>query len=309
MTILIKSATVSTATGLEKFRRDAILKGDSGGVRYLFDLPSPAGWPGQTGPVDGNTIPNLATTTGLMTLGDGDFDIIAGQSAAFAGGGFSFSGLTAEPANVQGPANALASIAAAANDYFLVVAYLKFPASGDWNTNAVLAPFFCTTDGVSGYATPEADLLTIGMANTPGVSARRQTDGGTTVVGTAITANMSKFYGQVVQVGYWRNAAGVGLRMKSTVGEETTTGAVGSNNSGDFSAKRPKWGVPESFNNLASLTTHRNTHKTRLYRGWIEDLTISGRTPTTVLDADWTNVQARIAASAAANGGTSLIFV
>ncbi|MER8715312.1 hypothetical protein NKJ09_29405 [Mesorhizobium sp. M0189] len=47
----------------------------------------------------------------------------------------------------------------------------------------------------------------------------------------------------------------------------------------------------------------------KLYRGWVENLEVSGRDPQTVLDADWARIQARIAASASANGGTSLIFV
>lgn len=296
MTIMIKSAGVSTAPGLEKFRRDAVLKGDNGGVQFLFDLPSAVGWPGQDAPVDADVIPNIATTAGLMTIGDGSVDIVSGQAVAYAGGGFDFTGLTDDPAAIIGPAGSLASIHSATDDYFMVVSYVKFPASGDWNASASIAPFFCCTTSNNGYATPEDDLLTMAQASTPGISARRQTNGATAVA-LNITANLSKFYGNLTQVAFWRNSSGAFLRAKSASGEELASTSVGANNSGDFSAKTPQWGVPGSFNTLPSLPQHRAAHKTRLFRGWIEDLSVSGRDPVTVLDADWTRVQARKTAS------------
>lgn len=312
MTIIIKSPNVSTTPGLIKFRVDPLLSGDDGGVKFLFDFPSSIGWPSQAAPVNGTATANLATTAGLMELGDGSWNIAAGQAPTFAGGGVDFSGATLDPIALVGPAGALQSIYDAANDYFLMGCYIRLPSAADWNTVATIAPFFCCTSGGVGYTAPEADLITLAMSNTPGITMRRQT-AGATAAQINVTSSMANFQGQVCQIGAWRNAAGIGLRLKSSLGEQSATAVVGANNAEDFSTKQPRWGVPDSFNTLqtgsGNATSHRATHKTRLYRGWIEDLTQSGRNPLTVLDADWARVQSRIATSAAAHDGTSQIFV
>lgn len=295
MTILLKSANVATAVGLEKFRRDAALVGDNGGVKFLFDLPSTAGWPGQDAPVAADVIPNVATTTGLMIIGDGAFDIAAGQAISFAGGGFDFSALTADPAVVKAPSGALQSIWDAANDYFMVVGYFQLPTSGDWNTSVTLAPMFCCTDGANGYATPEADLLTIAQASGGILSFRRSTASG---VATATTiAVAAGAFGNLAQISFYRDSSGAHGRLRTATTDQITTVDAGGNNSGDFSLKRARWGVPGSFNALPGVAAHLNAANHRLYRGWIEDLSISGRDPTTVLDADWARVQARKTAS------------
>jgi hypothetical protein len=300
MTILIKSPNVSTASGLQKFRLDAVLYGDNGGTKFLFDFPSSVGWPTQDAPTMGDAVKNLATTNSVMELGDGVFNS-SGQVVTFAGGGVDFTGLTNDGVELIGPAGSLTSINDAANDYFLMCCYMKLPSSGDWNNTTTIAPLFACTTTELGWTAPEADLLTVAMAGSGGSSLtmRRQT-AGTTAVNLSITA-LENLYGQVCQIAAWRNAAGVGLRIKSALGEQLANTVVGSNNSENFSAKQPRWGVPVSFNGLATgsgtTTAHRATHKTRLYRGWIEDLSQSGRNPVSVLDADWARVQARKTAS------------
>jgi hypothetical protein len=279
MAVVIKSGTPTTASGLSEFRRDPILSGDQGGVKFMFDLSFPWCHPGDD-PSDSDVIRDISGT------GNGDFDLIAGQSVTFAGGGFDFALLSDEPSVVRGPAGCLASIDAG-NQYFMVVGWEKMPISGDWNTAAGIAPSFCTTAGASGYVTPEADMLTVAQTNTPQFAARRQTDGASTVVALNQTA-LTNYYGQVCQWAFWRNADGIGFRLKSALGTTLLTGAVGSANSGDFSSKQPQWGVPGSFNNLGSLAEHRNAANKRLYRGWVENLEESERSPLVVLDADWT---------------------
>lgn len=279
MAVVLKSALASTAPGLTVLRRDPILNGDQGGVKFLFDLSFRWCHPGDT-PVDGDVIRDISGT------GDGDFDLVSGQSVSFSGGGFDFTSLTAEPAVVRGPAGCLSSIHGG-NQYFMVVGWEKLPSLSDWNTSASLATSFCTTTGNPGYTAPEADMLTVAQVNTPSFAARRQTDGGSTVAALTQTS-LANFRGQVCQWGFWRNAAGIGFRVKSALGTASLTGAVGSANSGNFAAKQPQWGVPESFNNLAGSAAHQNAANRRLYRGWVEDLEISERDPLTVLDADWT---------------------
>jgi hypothetical protein len=173
----------------------------------------------------------------------------------------------------------------------MVAFYAKLPLKTEWNSIATLAAMFCSTTSAQGYATGEADLVCIAQATGYLLSARRQTAGATQTT-TQITLADDAF-GKIAQIAYWRNAAGVGLRCKTTATSQTVTGAAGVNNTTDFSAKQPRFGVCESFNDLSGQSAHRDASNYRLYRGWIEDLTLSGRDPATVLDADWERVQAR----------------
>lgn len=266
---------------------DPLLVGAGGGVKTLFDLAALSSWPSQVAPANGSSIIDLSGSgVGNLSM------VVNGTAPTFVGGGFDFTVESAIEKNVIAPATALASIWAAANQYFLVCSYVKFPARADWNVSASLTSFFCTTSVNTGYATPEADLVTIAQVASGGVpaglSARRQTSGGSGHDPLTMSdATMTNHYGKVAQLAYWRNAAGTGLQVTTSAGTALTSGAVGVNNTGNFSAKQPRWGRPIAFTLLNS------GNKSRLYRGWIEDLSVSGRTPATVLAADWAAVSAR----------------
>lgn len=285
--LVFQSGLPASAVGLQTLRRDSVLQGDNGGVRFMFDLAFPFSWAGGA-PVD------AAVVTDMAEVGNGDVDLIAGQSPTFAGRGFNFAPLTDEPCVVRAPSTALAGIQSL--QQFMVVSWMRLPTSGDWNTISAIAPIFCSTDSASGYTTPEPDLLTIAQTNQPALSARRQTNGGTTIDTLVITA-LTNFYDRVTQIAYWRNAEGTGLRMRSALGTQMVTGAAGVANTGNFSAKRAQWGIPGSFNALAANAAHAAAANSRLYRGWIEDLAVSGRNPLTVLDADWAATTRRAAFS------------
>ncbi|RWB96505.1 MAG: hypothetical protein EOQ56_25630 [Mesorhizobium sp.] len=281
--IVIKSSVASTAPGLQKLRRDTLLDGlAAGGVPFLFDLAFAYGWPSLAAPIDGSAIVDLAE------VANGTVEIKAGQTVSYAGGGFDFGALTDDPADIKAPAGCLSSIFSG-NQYFMVAFYMKLPTSGNWNSISAIAPMFLTSTAL--YLT-EADMVTIAQANQPQLQARRQTDGGAGIVSLSVTPDAT-IYDQVCQVAFWRHAAGTGLRVKSALGSKIATGAVGVKNTGDFSLKRPQFGVPDASNALAGSVPHRNAAKTRLYRGWIENLEISGRDPLTVLDADWARTIAR----------------
>lgn len=276
--ILLRSPGVSTAPGLTKLRRDKVLEGDNGGVKFLFDLSwAWSNLRAGSNPLDGDTIRDISEH------GDGAVSIAAGQSVGYLGGGFDFSALTADPAVVMGPAGCLASIYAG-SQYFLICGWARLPAMADWNTNAVLTPLF-ETSGLGGGFQVGPDLLTVGQASLPQFTTRRQTDGA-----TADNRNLipnADFYSKVVQWGVWRNATGQGLRLKSQTAEQVSTAAIGALNTGNFGGNRPRWGVPDAFNNVAGIPAHKLAAKARLYRGFVEDLQVSGRNPIAVLDADW----------------------
>jgi len=293
MALVLKSTVASTASGLRKLRRDmGLLDGgtspgpDLGGVKFAFDLAFSYSWPTLAAPSSSQTVLDTAE------VGNGSMNIAASQTVTYAGGGFDFTAMTLDPCEVVGPSGCLSSIYSGLQ-YFLVSGWYKFPISGDWNTNAALMAMFTATSVANGY-TAEADLLTIAQNNTPYLTFRRQTNGGSTT--DQINLSPALHYGNVAQVAFWRNAAGQGARIKSPGGTTNGTLAVGSANTGNFSAKQPRWGICGSFSDL-TLAPHLNASNMRLYRGHVEDLQISGRDPVTVLDANYAAVTARAAFS------------
>lgn len=279
--LLLKSPAAASGAGLTNYKDPLLVPG----VNFLFDLAGSLGYPKQAAPLTADPIVDISGN------GNGSVNIAAGQTVAYSGRGFDFTGMTADPGIILAPVGDLASIWNAANDYFMVAFYAKLPASGDWNTDATLASMFCATASASGYSTPEVDLLTIAQNNGPNMTFRRQTNGAATV--DTLNVSPALHYGSLTQVAFWRNPSGQGARLKSSGGTTVSTGSVSTNNTGDFSAKQARFGVCESFNDLVTKVPHRNAAKYRLYRGWIEDLSVSGRDPITVLDADYARTIAR----------------
>ncbi|KQQ12438.1 hypothetical protein ASF56_04540 [Methylobacterium sp. Leaf122] len=274
-----------TDTSLPMLARDALLTGDGGGVRYLFDLANKFSYPGGA-PAHNVRVVDLAERSP-------DGRVVAGSAVASAGNGFDFTGITAASYVEAHPAPS-ASIwgGGTSPQYFLAAGYFRLPTAADWFTGGGtgLAAFLASSVGVRGYL-DESDLLTIGaVATNKAITARRQTNGSSATDVLTITPGAAD-YGQVAQIAYWRNAAGQGFRLKTanTVGGALiATQALGAPNTGDFSAKKLQMGQPASF-----FQPQASAHNLRLYRGWLENLLISGRDPVTVLDADWARTMAR----------------
>lgn len=280
MTLILKSSVATGNTALPILRRDPILDGDGGGVSFMFDTAFSWCVPA-TAPLNGTVIRDISET------GDGEFNLTAGQTMAYAGGGFDFSSLTNDPAEVVGGVGSLAGIYSG-NQYFMVVGWFKLPISSDWKPDIGLTTMFETTANGAGY-TVASDMVTIGQINSPSLNFRRQTNGSTHDV---MSISPALHYDRVAQIAFWRNAAGQGARLRSAGGTTSAAAAVGSVNSGNFSTRRPRWGVPTAFNNLNDgnptvAAVHRAATNMRLYRGWVENLEVSERDPVTVLDADY----------------------
>lgn len=282
-TIVIKTPGISTAPGLETLLRDPLLEGAGAGVRFLFDLASALSWPSQGNPVNGSPIGDVAE------VANGAFLAQTGETT-FAGGGFDFTAVTADPAAIVGPAGRLAGIHAGGQK-FMVCLYAKLPSAADWNTAALIAPFFSTTASAGGYP-GEADMLTIAQNSGGSLSFRRQLDGAGTIVNKSVAVQPGD-YGQLAQIAYYRTAAGGFGLLRTAAGIQITSADASANNTGDFSQKQPRFGVVGSFNDLVNQAPHRAAANYRLFRGFVEDLALSGRDPSTVLAADWDRVQAR----------------
>ena len=192
--------------------------------------------------------------------------------------------------------------------YGLIVGYFRMPASGDYMADTGI---FASMAGghLSAGIGSVADFLTFGQNYVSGVKqlvGYRQT-----VIGTQETYSIpvpSSAFGNLVQIAFWHNASGSTLRIKTATELASASNSSVLPNRSNFSAGTPWWGVPNCDWGSTFPSTQATAHKFKVYRGWIENLLTSGRNPNTVCDEDWTTQQIAIAASAAANGGTSAIF-
>lgn len=286
---LISVPGTSSDPNLPKLTRDPLLKGAGSGALFGFDLSFGWSYDASTDPANAKPVQNIATAWNAaaptIAAEAGELQIRAGQTLTYSGGGLDFSAVTRDGNTVRGPAGALAPLQAAQE--FCVISWFKMPSQADWNSGATIAPMFTASDA-NGYS-GGSDLLTICQENDPVISARRQTNGAGTIDKLEI-ASLADFYGQVTQIMYARTASQTYFRLKSALGTETVTGAAGTVNTGDLTALRPQWGVTEAFNNLfdgSSVAEHQDASNYRLYRGYIENLAASGRSPIVLADEDW----------------------
>lgn len=288
---VLKTDRACTDTSLPILKRDSLLEGDNGGVLSLYDFASRYSYPAQAAPTNGLTVNNMTET------GSGSIILQSGDAPTYAGRGIDFTGVTKAGNYLNGLASTCASIWGSANQYFMVMLYIKLPTLANWNADAALHEIFkCSPAGSAGKYTSGPEMLMIAQeATSSRLTFRRQTALGT-FSGPTLVPNALD-YGTVVQLAYWRDATGGYARLKSANGVILASTALATNNTQDFSALTPKFGVTAGFGSAAVGGTlnaaHQNAAKYRIYRMAIENLVISGRSAATVLDADYTRTVAR----------------
>lgn len=288
MTLVVKGSTASNLTGLPLLKRDPMLRDDvNGGVRFAFDLAF--GWSYAAGdPIDGKIVRDTSEHA------DGKFVMAGGQLPVFSGGGVDLSPVTSRNVYLEIPASVSKSIWDNGQK-FLGCFYFKMPSIADWSAGADkhLITFATTSNTWQG----SADLINISMVTLGGTKQlyfNRQTalNARDTLVFSS-NPIIEAHLGQLCQVAVWRSATQMGLRLKSVGGGfNLTTGAVGADSTLDFSTQTGKLGIGPSWG-APLVTAELAASNFKIYRGFIEALTISGRDPITVLDADWTRTIAR----------------
>lgn len=253
---------------------------DQGGIRHLFDLNNPA--TGLTAaPSNGQLITDISgRESGVFTLSNG-------SAVANAGGGIDFTGANPTAA-VEIPASVAANIRGDGTvpQYFSQVLYVKLPTKALWTTSAGgVKPISCFTSASNGFIS-EADLLSIlivVIGSTPYLRFNRQTGLGPATFDEFNIPVPDVAFGTVVQLVFWRNASGQVAQL--TYGNGLTlqaTKTVSANNTADFSTKRGRIGIGTSF-----YTTDTVGKAWRVYRGWVENLRMSGRDPAAVAASDY----------------------
>lgn len=285
---VIKTDRPCTDTSLPILKRDSLLEGANDGVKWLFDAASKYSYPTQAAPANGALARNLDESGN-----NGSITVQSGDAVGYAGGGLSFDGTTKVGTCLTGTAAAVASIWGSANQYFIVCLYLKLPTSGNWNSAGTLHDIFKTA-GVDYTAGPDL-LLIAQQSSSSSFSFRRQKAAASVDAITLVPA--AGDYGSFVQIAFWRDATGQHARLKSANGTILQSTTVSTNNTQDFSATVPQIGPAAGFKGTPAgstmVTSQQNASKYRLYRAWIENLVVSGRSAATVLDADYARTVAR----------------
>lgn len=285
---------VSTGdTSLQRALRDDLLTGDNGGVLFCADLGF--GWSYPAGnlprPIATDPLPN-ALIRDISENGDGKTSSEDGTSAIqYLGGGFDFSNIAdLSPREVGIEIPATVNTQLYINQNYLFCAYMRLPSLANWNSDPSLNGMITSSDSGGSYAVGvESFLIAMAKPNvTNGYLTFRAQDGaGTAIAVTLEIQTGQNFYDSApVQVSLYTDGVNLHARLKSATAVLTGSSAF-SGNSQDFSAQTIKVG--------GSSSGFRGDFKDnyRVYRTFVEDLSVSGRNPVTVLDEDFVRVTAR----------------
>lgn len=279
--ILTLGQAVTDPTGLIQLNRDQLLDDDNDGVLFLFDLAREYTWDGST-PTDGETVGDISES------GDGNWAVESGAIITIAGNGMDLvSNEVGKTACIQAPATVSSALYGGGNSdqFWMACMYVKLPSSGNWWSSGTIGPLlkFASDNYTNG-----AEHFMVGLANIPGVQIRRGLSSGAVEILTLSGgATITPHQGQVTQVLAYRTASGTFLRLRSSGGTTSTSAAAAADNNQNFSALRAQFGSG------GGAWTLYGAGAPRIYRGWIEDLAVSGRNPLTVADADYTRTIAR----------------
>jgi len=278
--LIVRLPTAFTDTALPELVADQVLEGANSGVYFLFDLDRDDSWAGAT-PTDGAVVGDLSDNA------DGEWQVEAGAGIAISGNGMD---LTTNTINKDACILLPASVSAAlygggtSLQYWMACLYVKLPTVGDWWSSGSLGPIIAFSS--SNY-TVSAEYFLVALKNDPAIQVRRATTAGAAETVSATGSNLSVHYGLVTQILAYRTASGTFLRLKSSGGTTSVSIAAAAATTQNFSALRCQIG-----SGIGDWTLY-GVGAPRIYRGWIEDLEVSGRTATTVADADYTRTIAR----------------
>lgn len=290
MALVEQSSAIVSDPTLKLLTMDPLTSDDySRGVRFDFDVPFSLGY------TISSPVPDQNVVEDLTEHANGRFLAPAGVTPVISGGGVDFGTVSAKNTYFEIPSSVAKTIYDN-SQRFLIVVYAKLPASADWNTGGTDLPILSFADAQNGYSAGP-DLLQIGLATQSGIKQmffRRQTALGVVQSSTISSSTLEPFAGQVVQLAFWRTATAQGARLKSATGEiRVADQTQGSDNALDFSNQRGKIGIPTATWGVTLTAAQLLARKFKIYRGFVEALTVSGRDPITVIDSDWARVVQR----------------
>jgi len=230
----------------------------------------------------------------LPEKGNFSVSVAAGDAIGWddATGGFDFSGCTKAGNAIAFPADSLAPIWADPEQKFVLWFYVVFPSLVDMQAGNG-SGWFTTATGGAYTTTP--DLMTIRTLYTGGnvyISFARQRNG----AGDFHNGNVipkANCYGRICQVSYSRTATAARMKVWSIQdlidgnAPNISAGAPDVPNTGDFSAKVPRIGIPAGINSAVLTANQQAGTNYKLLGCYLEALAVSGRDPDAVLAEDF----------------------
>lgn len=292
---VIQSNIATNDTTKPFLYRDELIKDDNNGVKLLFDFGF--GWSYPAGniprpliqnPINGSLVRDMSNVKH-----DGVVDLPSGLGITMTHDGHSIvknKGAQYNYSVVNAP-NVLSSFTGSTN--YIVCAYVKVASLTDWNAaGSAIASFISAADYGKTYLDgPELVLINTTPKSVDGttgtIGARFQTAIGSMVaLGITLPAGLGLYNDDLVQIAAWVSNGKCNLRIKSNLFEQTAS-AVYAGNSATVSAN--SIGFETGKGRFGGVSV---PHK--LYRGFVENLDISGRDPVEVIDADFVRSVARI---------------
>jgi hypothetical protein len=210
---------------------------------------------------------------------------------SYAGGGFDFSNVPAGTfyRNIELPPAVLAGLQD--SDAWLFAAWVKLPSVADWNANASFFQIISAGDGVGSGLTLFAVSLTTASILLRGFNG--------TSFGNAYASSMviprDNFAGQIVQIGVYRRNGSLNLRLKSAATITAVSSSYPTGQTMSLAGKPIDLGWHKGTLSTMAIEpgSPRPLNGLRYYRAAAESLSVSGRDPVAVLDADWAGCNAR----------------
>ncbi|AXU19721.1 hypothetical protein C7W88_12905 [Novosphingobium sp. THN1] len=295
---------------------DPILVQSNGAFRFLIDTTYGRCYPGGDpntrsapgAPADGAALYDTAQ------VADGAFRRASGQAVTYAGGGFELNAVTARGGGfIEAPASVNLDLWDDApegadnpgeSQAWAECFYLIWPNSSTWtgflNSGFTQVPIVHSTAGGAFSSPGERVWLGIGADGT--VYGMFQQSAGDVldtnfkrILVGSVNANLHR--GLLTQVLLYRKADGtIGLRLRSSAATHTPATQTATANTSDFSANTGKLGAT-SCSAWAASGMNLSASKFRLFRWWIANLNRKAFDPIAKADEDYSNVQARLAAT------------
>jgi len=275
-------------TTLPQIRRDDFLSGDNNGVLFLADFGDTFSWREGTGtPTNGDIVYDIAEkNNGIIT------NVLPAASGATANvnaaGYLDYNVETSSPFNgaraaVQVPAAVSAALygSGGANEHeYAVTMYAKFLDYTSWDTDASIEQFMGSNPAYTGDG---IFLASLQSGNTGALSVRRDTGSGAQLSQSG-GASGARFYNHVsnavTQIIVHTDGNTLSWRYKTAAVSITGGGGARTAITHDYSNAVFQFGHGAAFGGDPKPLK-------RMYRMSVEDLTLSGRDPLVVGDADW----------------------
>ena len=279
----------------KKAVRDPLLETSNNGVLFAADLSfpwcypggDPASRPSAGAPESGAVIRDISEQNDAMFIGNDDH-------VTYQGGGFDFTGLQNVGVGIQIPKSVINQIYL--NQQFLVCFYVKLPILENWNVSGAILPMF-TAAPISRHFQNASEMVVASQKKDGYIDFRYQTEIGVT---TTLNAHVGQInaYGNFTQLAFWRgldNRFGMSARTVDGIRTASTSSEV-TKNSEDYSSNNAYLGG--SCSGFCGTVSPVNPEQAkgfsyRIYRAFIEDLSLSKRDPAQVIADDWARTIAR----------------